>query len=71
MKSSRNYRGLSMEEARKSRIIHEAEELGISTRQVRRLIKKMKKEGELGLIHGLVGKKSNYSFSEEKDKKIL
>ena len=71
-----------MEEARKSRIIHEiinkrlkqkhaAGELGISTRQVRRLVKKMKREGEIGLIHGLVGKKSNYSFPEEKDKKIL
>ena len=82
LESCRNYRGLSMEEARRSRIIHEiikkrlkqkhaAEDLGISTRQVRRLVKKMKREGEIGLIHGLVNQKSNHSFSEEKDNKIL
>jgi len=82
LKSCRNYRGLSVEEARKSRIIHEviekrlkqkhaARDLGISTRQVRRLVRKVKKGGEIGLIHGLVNQKSNHSFSEEKDQKIL
>ena len=33
-----------------------AEELGITDRQVRRLLKKLKKEGDKAAIHGLRGK---------------
>ena len=61
-------RGLSEMEARKYRVIYEviqkrlkkslaAEELNLSRRQISRLVKKVKREGANGLIHGLVGKK--------------
>jgi len=69
-------------EARKYRVImeviekrlkkkHAARELGLSTKQIGRLVKKVKRNGAMGLRHGLVGKKSNYAFSEEKEKIIL
>lgn len=75
-------RGLSEMEARRYRVIYEviekrlkkknaADELGISTKQVGRLVKKVKKEGPNGLIHGLVGKKGNRSFDEAKEEIIL
>ena len=82
MESSSDYRGLSEMEAKKFRIIYEvmekrlkqkhaAKELELSVRQVRRLVKKVRRDGAMGLKHGLVDKESNHSFSEEKDNKIL
>ena len=47
-----------------------ADELNISTRQVRRLIKRVKAEGINGIIHGLRGKQSNNKLSETVDQKI-
>jgi hypothetical protein len=48
-----------------------AEELGITDRHVRRLIKKLKKEGDKAVIHGLRGKPSKRRRSEATRKKII
>ena len=48
-----------------------AEELGITDRQVRRLLKKRKKEGDKAVIHGLRGKPSKRRMSESMRQKIL
>lgn len=48
-----------------------AEELGITDRQVRRLLKKLKKEGDKAVIHGLRGKPSQRRMSESTRQKIL
>ncbi len=47
-----------------------SDELNISTRQVRRLIKRVKAEGINGIIHGLRGKNSNNKLPEKIDQKI-
>jgi len=60
---------LSSKELHRSKIIHEvekghirqweaAEALGVSERQMRRLIRQYRKEGDKGLVHGLRGKAS-------------
>jgi transposase len=48
-----------------------AEELGITDRQVRRLLKKLKKEGDRAVIHGLRGKPSKRRLSEQTRNKII
>lgn len=48
-----------------------AELLGISTRHVRRLVRKYRQEGAKGLIHGLRGKSNCRIFKEEYKQKIL
>lgn len=50
---------------------HAAEELDLSKRQIGRLIQIVKNEGPNGLIHGLVGLRSNHAFSKEKEQSIL
>ncbi len=48
---------------------HAAKQLGISIRQVRRLVRKYKKEGKIGLIHKNRGRISNRTIpSEEKER---
>ena len=42
-----------------------AEMLGISDRQVRRVVKRVRKDGDAGVVHGLRGKTSNRRHSEE------
>lgn len=50
---------------------HAAVELGISVRQVQRLVKKYKKDGAEGLIHQNRGKKSNRLMPSETRKQIV
>jgi len=45
-------------------------ELNISTRQVRRLVKRIKAMGPAGVIHGLRGKSSNNKLSEQLTQKV-
>lgn len=42
-----------------------AEELAITERQVRRLLRKLKEDGDKGIVHGLRGRPSNRKLSEE------
>jgi transposase len=42
-----------------------AEELKISVRQVKRLLYRMKKEGDKAVVHGLRGKPSNRKIDEK------
>ena len=48
-----------------------AEELGISERQVRRLVVRLKAEGDQAVIHGLRGRPSNRRLSESLRKRIV
>ncbi|MBI3313441.1 MAG: helix-turn-helix domain-containing protein, partial [Candidatus Omnitrophica bacterium] len=48
-----------------------AEWLGISGRQVRRLIKRMRKEGAKGLVHRLRGRQSNRRYGDIFKEKVL
>jgi transposase len=48
-----------------------AEELGISERQVRRLVRRLKTEGDRAVIHGLRGRPSNRRISEQLQKRIV
>jgi transposase len=47
-----------------------AEELGVSERQVRRLLKRMHKEGDKAVVHGLRGR-SNRKIDEEKKQQAI
>ncbi|MDR5728825.1 MAG: ISNCY family transposase, partial [Terriglobia bacterium] len=48
-----------------------AEELGISTRQVRRLVKRLKAEGDKVAVHGLRGRPSNRKLGQPDREKIV
>lgn len=48
-----------------------AKVLGISTRQVRRIVKRYKKDGDQGLVHGLRGRQSNRKIGGEVKKTAL
>ena len=48
-----------------------SEILELSKRKIYRLKKKCEKGGEISLIHGLKGKKSNHSYSQSTKKKII
>lgn len=50
---------------------HGAKELDISVRQIRRIIKRYKREGLKGLRHKLRGKISNNKMSQEQEAKII
>ncbi len=45
--------------------------VGLSERQVRRLVKVIREKGDRGIIHGLRGRPSNRRFSEELRGKVL
>jgi transposase len=51
--------------------IEAADELNISTRQVRRLVERYKSKQASGLVHGLRGQKSNRALNPELKKEIL
>lgn len=51
--------------------IEAAEQLDLSTRQLRRLIRAYQSKKEAGLVHGLRGKKSNHAMRPELKKEIL
>lgn len=53
------------------RQIEAAEVLGLSSRQVRRLVRRVEQKGEKGIIHGLRGQKSNRRLSEDLRLKII
>jgi predicted ArsR family transcriptional regulator len=48
-----------------------AKELGISARQVRRLLKRLEVAGDKVVIHGLQGRPSNRKTSQEQREKII
>jgi len=48
-----------------------AQDLGLSGRQVRRLLRRLKTEGDKVVIHGLRGRRSNHRISEEVREKIV
>ena len=48
-----------------------AMELGLSTRWVRKLLERLKQQGDGGLVHGLRGRRSNRKLPEAKRKKVL
>src|SRR6266700_17937 len=48
-----------------------AEELGLSTRQVKRLLYAMKKRGDKAVIHGLRGKPSNRRIEEDSKREAV
>ena len=43
-----------------------AKEMDVSERQVRRMLTKLKKQGDQAVLHGLRGRRSNRRFSEER-----
>ena len=48
-----------------------AEELKVSERQVRRLLRKLKKSGDRAVIHGLRGRRSNRRLAEQVREKAV
>jgi transposase len=48
-----------------------ASDLGLSTRQLRRLLKRVQQRGMEGVVHGLVGKPSNHRLSDDLERRIL
>jgi len=48
-----------------------AEVLDLSDRQIRRIVKKVKEEGDKGIVHGLRGVESNRRYSEGFKKKVI
>jgi transposase len=48
-----------------------AEELGLSTRQVKRLLKELKKRGDKAVVHGLRGKPSQRRIADKTKEKAL
>jgi transposase len=48
-----------------------AKELGVSARQVRRLAKRLKAEGDKVVVHGLRGRPSNRKISQQDREKII
>lgn len=48
-----------------------AEELKLSVRQVRRLLRRLKQEGDQGIVHGLRGRPSNRKRSQAEREKII
>jgi len=51
--------------------VEAAVRMGLSTRQVRRLLRRVESEGDVGLIHGLRGRESNRKFSGEFKNQVL
>src|SRR5258708_21718244 len=48
-----------------------AKELGISPRQVRRLVRRVREEGDQAVVHALRGRPSNRKLSSEKREKAI
>ena len=48
-----------------------SEAIGISDRQVRRIVKRVRKEGERGIIHGLRGQEGSHRIKAEEKQKIV
>ena len=56
---------------KKLKQIEAAEKLNISDRQMRRIVKRVKEEGDEGITHKLRGRISKIKIAEEKKKKIM
>ena len=74
--------GMSQKELKKSHVVagvvggqyrqvDAAEMLGMSSRQVRRMVKRYQDKGERGLIHGLRGQESNRAYDNGFRGKVL
>jgi transposase len=48
-----------------------AEKMGVTTRWVRKLVKRMKKQGDAVVVHGLRGRASNRKFSDKTQRQVL
>src|SRR5208282_3854419 len=48
-----------------------AEELGVSVRQVKRLLHALKKHGDKAVIHGLRGRRSNRKMAEKVEREAV
>ena len=73
---------LSQRERDRVKVLHEvrgkhlrqreaAERLGLSARQVRRLLRRVKREGDRGLIHRLRGRPSNRRIAGSRQRRIV
>src|SRR5215471_9898731 len=62
---------LQLARAKKIKQKKAAEKLGVSTRWVRRLLKRLKREGDRAVVHGLRGRVSNHQIPEKKKRQIL
>src|SRR3990172_8676408 len=73
---------LSQRERDRVRVLHEverkhlrqreaAQRLGLSARQVRRLLRRVKREGDRGLIHRLRGRPSNRRIPGSRQRRIV
>jgi hypothetical protein len=51
--------------------IEAAEILALSDRQIRRLVKRVREQGESGIVHGLCGQRSNHAHEERFKRKVL
>ena len=47
-----------------------AEKMGVTARWVRKLVKRMKKEGDAVVVHGLRGRASNRKLSEDSESSV-
>lgn len=48
-----------------------AEKMGVTARWVRKLIKRMKKQGDQVVVHGLRGRASNRKLSDKTQRQVL
>lgn len=73
---------LSQKERDRLKVLHEVERghlsqveaavrMGMSTRHVRRLLKRVETEGDVGIVHGLRGRESNRKFGSRFKKRVL
>src|SRR5450759_697285 len=64
---------VTLKKAKKTLITQRAaaEELGLSTRQVKRLLYALKKRGDKAVIHGLRGKPSNRRIDEAIEREVV
>ncbi len=73
MSKKESERLVVLEEIEKGRVgvFEAAEILGLSERQVYRLLKRKRAEGLSGIIHGLRGRSSNRGYSKELREEVL
>ena len=65
------YRVMSLVEAGEITLMEAAEKIGRSYRQAKRIWKRVKEEGDTGVIHGNTGKLSNHRTPAEVEEKVL
>src|SRR5436309_581619 len=50
---------------------HASEQLGVTERQIRRLLKRMRKVGDRAVVHGLRGRESNRRIDAETEHRAM